>query len=533
MKKKYAQNLLSTCITISTCILCLSQASCKSKLLNSRLTIASAGKISSIDPAQASSFHSLQLISALGDTLYKINKHGKLIPNLAIAMPIISKDGKRISIKLRDDVLFHDGTKFNAKAMAFSINRFKKIGRLNYILDGRIESVNAADEYLLNIKLTRKSSSLPALLTSVNLTPISPKSYSKHKDTFLNKEFIGTGPYKLIKFNSLQQRIVPFGKYWGENPKNTGIDLITLSNSTSLFGALKSGEIDVLLSNSMNADHLKALNKMAKDGLINEGIGPALEIGYITLRSNSPPFDSQLVRESLLYSIDRELISNRVTYGLRKPLWSLVPPNLWNKEKAPWPAYNPVKTQTLLKKLGYCNGKKLNLPFTFRSNVPSDKLLALTWQAQLKRDLQDCIKMELQGVESTTVYRQLGLGAFELVMLDWRGTYPDPNNYLTPFLSCKKINQTNCVIGESASSGSFWASYLIQSLLEDSDKETGSKRTELLKTIEDYAAKGASYLPVWLVNPLAWSQLNIIKPEFDSSGYLLISKLEKLNQWED
>ena len=74
------------------------------------------------------------------------------------------------------------------------------------------------------------------------------------------------------------------------------------------------------------------------------------------------------------------------------------------------------------------------MPLTFRSNVPADKLLALTWQAQIKRDLNDCLVLNLDGVESTTVYRQLGEGVFKAVMLDWRGTYPDPEAYLTPLL---------------------------------------------------------------------------------------------------
>ena len=34
------------------------------------------------------------------------------------------------------------------------------------------------------------------------------------------------------------------------------------------------------------------------------------------------------------------------------------------------------------------------------------------------------------------MYRQLGEGVFKAVMLDWRGTYPDPEAYLTPLLSC-------------------------------------------------------------------------------------------------
>ena len=70
---------------------------------------------------------------------------------------------------------------------------------------------------------------------------------------------------------------------------------------------------------------------------------------------------------------------------------------------------------------------------------------------------------------------------------------------------------------------------LIQEQLKSSDKVYGKKRLNKLKLIEHYAAKGGSYLPVWLVTPKAWAQNHISKPEFDSSGTLLLNRLKKLN----
>ena len=96
------------------------------------------------------------------------------------------------------------------------------------------------------------STSLQGLLTSINLTPISPTAYSNHQDRFLHDRFVGTGPYQLTRFSEHQQRLEPFAQYWGEAPRNNGLDLITLSNSTALYGALLSGEVDLLLSASID-----------------------------------------------------------------------------------------------------------------------------------------------------------------------------------------------------------------------------------------------------------------------------------------
>ena len=104
--------------------------------------------------------------------------------------------------------------------------------------------------------------------------------------------------------------------------------MITLSNSTALFGALKSGEVDVLLSASIDEDQRNALHGMAKQGELREGIGPAMGIGYVTLLSNAQPLLRKELRRALALSLDREEISERVSYGLRQPLRSLVPPSL-------------------------------------------------------------------------------------------------------------------------------------------------------------------------------------------------------------
>ena len=173
----------------------LTQTACQPERSSNRLTVASAGRIASLDPAQASTYGTLQLLNALGDTLYTKETDGSLQPQLAAAAPQISADGRTITIPLRRDVLFHDGTRFNAAAMAFSLRRFLRIGTQSYVVGDRIAAVETPAQDVLRLRLNRPSSSLESLLTSPYLTPISPTAYAKHKDRFLNDRFIGTGPY--------------------------------------------------------------------------------------------------------------------------------------------------------------------------------------------------------------------------------------------------------------------------------------------------------------------------------------------------
>ena len=103
-KFKFFRRKISITFTI---IAIFSQYSCTNKINPSQnITIASSGKIESIDPARANTLKSYQLLNALGDTLYELNHEGELIPKLAESKPIISKDKLKIFIKLKKKYTF-------------------------------------------------------------------------------------------------------------------------------------------------------------------------------------------------------------------------------------------------------------------------------------------------------------------------------------------------------------------------------------------------------------------------------------------
>jgi len=500
---------------------------CQPSRPDGRVVVAARSRIDSVDPAAGFSFGAMQLLSALGDPLYGIDANGKLEPRLATAQPRLSPDRLTAWVPLRQGVRFHDGTRFDAAAMVFSLQRFLAIGKLSYLLGDRIASVRASGPYELELRMRRPFTALPQLLSAVNLTPLSPTAYRDHGKRFLNERFVGTGPYRLTFFNDQQQRLEPFPDYWGPAAANGGIDLVNLSNSTALYGALRSGEVDVLLSTSLEGDQQRSLHRSAAAGELREGVGPALEIGYLSLLTDQPPLKNPLVRRALAHSLDRQLISERVSHGLRSPLRQLIPPSLPGSLPEAWPAFDPQKARALFRQAGYCNGQRLSLPLTFRSNIPADKLFALTWQGQLQRDLADCVRLEISGMESTTAYRQLGDGAFASILLEWMGDYPDADNYLIPLLSCDKSEGNRCLKGASAASGSFWTRPGLEADLRRSESLEGAERLALLRGLQRETAASSPYIPVWLVAPRAWAQTSLRLPVFDGSGRVVFSLLQK------
>ncbi|MFM2157931.1 MAG: hypothetical protein RLZZ124_405, partial [Cyanobacteriota bacterium] len=127
-----------------------------------QLVVASRSSLESVDPVDITSFAGGQLLSAIGDPLYASDAAGRLRPRLATALPTLSADGLTARIPLRRGVRFHDGSRFDAAAMVFSLERFRALGKLGYLLDDRITAVRASGSHELELRLKRPYSALAA-----------------------------------------------------------------------------------------------------------------------------------------------------------------------------------------------------------------------------------------------------------------------------------------------------------------------------------------------------------------------------------
>ncbi len=149
----------------------------------SRIVLGTTSAISTLDPADAYATFTGTLLYNLGDRLYtyKLGTN-ELEPQLAAAFPKISSDGLTYTIPLRQGVVFHDGTPFNAKAMAFSLNRFiKNGGAPSFLLSDLLASAEPTNEYELSIKLKRPFAAFPSLLAFSGACAVSPKPMKSRK----------------------------------------------------------------------------------------------------------------------------------------------------------------------------------------------------------------------------------------------------------------------------------------------------------------------------------------------------------------
>src|SRR5690606_16474701 len=94
-------------------------------------------------------------------------------PALATEWTVTPTD---ITFKLRDDVVFHDGTPFNADAVIANIENVQAASNRWREAIGGIAEVVKVDDYTVRFDLLRPSPSLPFTLTQRGLNMISPKA---------------------------------------------------------------------------------------------------------------------------------------------------------------------------------------------------------------------------------------------------------------------------------------------------------------------------------------------------------------------
>ena len=76
------------------------------------------------DPLKSRAFVDRNVHYQMYDSLVRIDETGKIIPWLATKWEN-STDGKTVTFTLRDDVTYHDGTKFDADSVKWNIDRYR------------------------------------------------------------------------------------------------------------------------------------------------------------------------------------------------------------------------------------------------------------------------------------------------------------------------------------------------------------------------------------------------------------------------
>src|SRR4051794_14375063 len=165
-----------------------------------------------LDPHVSGFAVSYRVIKSIFETLVYQSADNTIEPWLATEWEI-SEDQKTYTFKLREDVTFHDGSKFNAEVVKYNFDRIfdpktKAPTPASYM--EKVESVEVLDEYTVKFTLSEPSATFLTLLGHTNLSIVSKEAAEKYGDQFASHP-VGSGPFKFVE--QVENDRVVLGKY--------------------------------------------------------------------------------------------------------------------------------------------------------------------------------------------------------------------------------------------------------------------------------------------------------------------------------
>ncbi|MGC8911341.1 MAG: ABC transporter substrate-binding protein [Nitrososphaeria archaeon] len=358
------------------------------------------------------------------------NPSSPLTPWLATSWNY-SQDGLVWTFNLRKNILFHDGTPFNAEAVKFSVERTKRMGLgAAYIWDP-VKEIQVVDDYTIKFILQYPAPLAQIASSQYGAWIFSPKIPSNDTDAtewFNQGKDAGTGAFTIESYEAGFQIVLKrFDKYWrGWSGNHIEKVLIkTVRDPTARLQAIKAGEADFTVD--LPVDYLPEL----KD---NPNVKVLAVPSYRNLlgmiNTKRAPTDNVLVRQALAYAFPYDAVVKNVMQNYAAQSKGPIPIGMIGYfEDMPHYTYNLTKAKELLEKAGYPNGG-FTIILTYTSGDQLEKQVAELYKAELEK-----LGITLDIREMTTKAKySLARGdpkeAQHILLFYWWPTYITPYDFL-------------------------------------------------------------------------------------------------------
>src|SRR4030095_1423889 len=171
---------------------------------------------------------------------------------------------------------------------------------------------------------------------------------------------IGTGPYKLVKWNRKQEHLlVRNDDYWGSKPYYKYLRIRIIPEKATEIAELLSGGVDVI--KAVPPDQMDVIEK---SGVARTGTSPILRTAMLQLdhasRGGPNPFTDRKVRQAANLAVDSDGIIKHVLNGLGDRVATGINPMAFGWD----PRLNPynqdlARGRKLLAEAGYPNGVEI------------------------------------------------------------------------------------------------------------------------------------------------------------------------------
>jgi len=386
-----------------------------------------------LDPDQSRTFVGRIVYTALCDKLVDISPDLEIVPQLATEWSW-SDDETELTMTLREGVVFHDGTPFNADAVVANIERSQNLPESRRKSEvASITGIEAIDESTVKITLAEPDATLLAQLSDRAGMMISPTAAEEMGADFGSAP-VCSGPFSFVE-RVQQDRIelARFADYW--NADEIHFDTVVylpIPDTTVRLANLRAGDLHLIerlaATDVASAKADAGLNVVDVVGLGYQGITMNVNNGP---EADNPFGQDKRLRQALSLSVDRDALNQVVFEGAFAAGNQPVPPTSpWYDDRFPVPERDVEAARALLAEAGHADGIALSVQV---ANNPVQTQVMEVVQAMAA---EAGINISIRATEFATLLQQQTAGEYQGSQVGWSGR-TDVDGNIHQFVTCE------------------------------------------------------------------------------------------------
>ncbi|WP_256104658.1 ABC transporter substrate-binding protein [Streptomyces sp. ODS05-4] len=417
---------------------------------------------------------------------------GEPVPEAASRCTFTDKASESYRCTLREGLAFSDGTPVTAKDVKFSIERALKINSDNGaagLLSG-IDTIDTQGEDEVVFQLKAPDATFPYKLSTpvAGIVPSGAYDAAKLRDGF---QVDGSGPYTMRAETSgetVSKVVFTRNEHYKGDIKlrNDTVELRSFDSAEEMGQALKSGEID-MMTRTMSPEQIRDLNQTPAQGIQITEV-PGLEIRYLGFNTKAGSVKDKAVRQAMAAVVDRGQIAGSVYGSTATPLYSLIPSSIATHTNSFLNKYGEPsrdKAEKILKDAGVAGPVPLTLHYTTDHYGSGTKKEFETLRDQL--NATGLFEARIEGAKWSEFRPAQKRGDYPVYGLGWFPDFPDPDNYVAPFLGADNFLGTPYVSADAR-----------ERLIPESRRAADrTAATPAFERIQDIVADDVPVLPLW------------------------------------
>jgi peptide/nickel transport system substrate-binding protein len=380
----------------------------------SSFVVANTSSVQKLDPHVVTNFLDFQALGLIYDTLVQYNAKLQVTPDLATSWKF-SNGNKTLTLQLRKNVKFTDGTTFTSANVVASLARAKnpKTADASASFIATVKKVVPVGPNAVKLQLSRPDTAVLSALTTLNLAMLSTKAIAAGT---LAKKPVGTGPFQYSSWTPGSSFVVTANpNYWGGKVTLPQVEVKTIPTEQSIASALQANSVQLgLLTQPQVAEHMPSSFKVQK----------VLDLSYraLMLQSKSGPLANVNNRLAMACALDRQQVVNSAVLGQGRPVGPVpLGPYASKPISAVCPTPNLDQAKSYLQKAGNPDG----FSFTAITSNDLDATSAAQAIAVQSQFAKVGIKMNITNLASDAYIQDWLKGSFEAAFAE-NGADPSP-----------------------------------------------------------------------------------------------------------